>query len=48
MVFYDPAMGRRTATPEDERTRTNAEREARINAEASVRDLEELLRHLNP
>ena len=41
LVFYDPATGRPIATLEDER-------EARLAAEARVRELEELLRRRNP
>ena len=51
LVFYDPATGSRIATLEDERARADseraradAEREARIAAEARVRELEEQLR----
>ena len=44
LVFYDPATGRPIANLEDERARADAEREARITAEARVRELEELLR----
>ena len=52
LVFYDPSTGRPIATLEDERARAdtaeaehNAEREARVAAEARVRELEERLRH---
>ena len=41
LVFYDPATGRPIATLEDER-------EARLAAEARVRELEEQLRRQNP
>ena len=41
LVFYDPATERPIATLEDER-------EARLAAEARVRELEELLRRRNP
>ena len=55
LVFYDPATDRPIATLEDERARADAERRARIAAEAElsaaearVRELEELLRRRNP
>ncbi len=55
LVFYDPATGRPITTLEDERARAdnaeadrNTEREARIAAEARVRELEELLHHQDP
>ena len=53
--FYDPATGRPIATLEDERARAttaeaerNAEREARVAAEARVRELEERLSRQDP
>ena len=55
LAFYDPATGRPIATFESERARANAaeaernaEREARITAEARVRELEERLRSQGP
>ena len=54
LAFYDPATGRTIATLEDERSRADAEREARAaaevradTAEARLRELEELLRRQN-
>ena len=54
LVFCDPATGRRIITLEDERARAEAERTARIAAEAElaaervrVRELEERLRRQN-
>ena len=46
--WYDPATGRHITTFEDERARADAEREARIAAEARVRELEEQLRRQAP
>ena len=50
MVFYNPDTGQRIATLEDERARTDSERtradrehEARLTAEARLRELEQRL-----
>ena len=42
--WHDPATGQHIVTFEDERNRANAEQEARMAAEARVRELEEELR----
>ena len=42
--FYDPETGQPIATQAEERARADAEREARIAAEARIRELEEQLR----
>ena len=42
--WHDPATGQHIVTFEDERTRANAEQEARMAAEARVRELEAELR----
>ncbi len=46
LEWYDPATGRRIVTLQDERTRANAERDARIQAESRVRELKDELRRL--
>ena len=42
--WHDPATGQHIVTFDDERNRANAEQEARMTAEARVRELEEELR----
>ena len=44
--WIDPAIDRHIATLEDERTRADAEREARLQAEARVQELEAEIRRL--
>ena len=46
LVWYDPATGEPVATFESVRQSFNQEREARIQAEARVRELEEQIRRL--
>ena len=54
LLFYDPTTGRPVATLEDERAKTaaealaNAEQSRADNAEARVRELQELLRRQTP
>ena len=45
LVFYNPDTGQRIATLEDERTRADREHEARLTAEARLRELEQRLQH---
>ena len=49
LAWYDPATGRPILTYEDQHGRADAEREARVRAEARVHELEAELRQLqNP
>lgn len=48
LAFYDPATRQPIATFESEREGRLREREARVAAEARVRELEDLLRQQNP
>ncbi len=48
LTWYDPATGRPILTYSDQRTRAEHEREARLAAEARVRELEERLSQQNP
>ena len=44
LAWHDPATGRHILTYDDQRNRADVEREARLRAEARVRELEERLR----
>ena len=46
LEWYDPGTGRHIPTFDDERTRADSAREARLRAEARTRELEEELRRL--
>ena len=46
LQWFDPATGQRVLTYDDQRERANREREARLRADARIRELEEQLRRL--
>ncbi|MCY3692648.1 MAG: hypothetical protein OXI54_12395 [Chloroflexota bacterium] len=46
--WYDPATGEHILTYHDQRERADSEREARLRAEARVRELEGQLRRQSP
>ncbi len=47
LQWFDPATGQRVLTYDDQRERANREREARLRADARIRELEEQLRRLS-